>query len=80
MTFAHEVSHLVDDCALYWAETGIPRRRVTEMRMELASTWRRRWPMAAAPPPSWARTRPLSPKRGRSSIDRSGGRLLPGRT
>lgn len=36
MTFADEVTRLVDDCARYWAETGVPRRRVSEMRMELA--------------------------------------------
>lgn len=36
MTYADELTRLVDDCARYWAETGVPRRRVAEMRLELA--------------------------------------------
>lgn len=35
MTFADEVTRLVDDCDRYWTEAGIPRRTVAEMRLEL---------------------------------------------
>ncbi len=31
-----EVERVVDDCARYWVETGVPRRIVEEMRLELA--------------------------------------------
>lgn len=31
-----EVERLVDACARYWTETGVPRRTVREMRLELA--------------------------------------------
>ncbi|HEX2153282.1 MAG TPA: NfeD family protein [Acidimicrobiia bacterium] len=31
-----EVTHLVDDCARYWSETGVPRKQVAEMRLELS--------------------------------------------
>ncbi|MFP3913814.1 MAG: NfeD family protein [Actinomycetota bacterium] len=36
MRHADEVTSLVDDCARYWAETGVPRRRVGEIRSDLA--------------------------------------------
>lgn len=36
MTYAHDANRLVEDCARYWDETGVPRRRVAEMRLELA--------------------------------------------
>lgn len=31
-----DVRRLVDDCARYWAETGVPRRTVEEMQLELS--------------------------------------------
>src|SRR5690606_40399983 len=30
-----DVNRLVEDCARYWIEAGVPRRRVAEMRLEL---------------------------------------------
>lgn len=35
MPDTHNVVELVDACARYWAETGVPRKRVAEMRLEL---------------------------------------------
>src|SRR5690606_20773710 len=35
MAWIGDVNRLVDDCARYWAEAGVPRRRVAEMRLEL---------------------------------------------
>lgn len=31
-----DVTRVVEDCARYWTETGVPRRAVAEMRLELA--------------------------------------------
>lgn len=35
MTDVTAVERVVDDCTRYWRETGVPRRRVEEMRLEL---------------------------------------------
>lgn len=34
---AQDSARIVDDCVRYWTETGVPRRAVTEMRLELAA-------------------------------------------
>ena len=35
MAWVGDVNRLVEDCARYWIEAGVPRRRVAEMRLEL---------------------------------------------
>src|SRR5690606_12893671 len=35
MAWVGDVNRLVEDCARYWTEAGLPRRRVAEMRLEL---------------------------------------------